>query len=126
MNSDQDVFYKNIEKGVIDQVDKVKITTTSVLALVSRLRQATVDPQILTSENISSIKLDRAYDLATEIVANGDKVVIFSTFKEPCYRLAEKLKAYNPLVSTGDQTNDVDEKRELFQNDSNTKILIAT
>lgn len=126
MNNDQSQFYKNIEKGIIDEVDKVKITTTSLLAMISRLRQATVNPQILTSENISSIKLDRATELVNEIIANGDKVVVFSTFKEPCYQLAERLKEYNPLVSTGDESNDVDEKRELFQNNPMTKILIGT
>lgn len=126
MNNDQNDFYRNIEKGIVDEVDKVKISTTSLLAMVSRLRQATVNPQILTSENISSIKLDRAVELANEIVANGDKVVIFSTFKEPCYELGQRLKEFKPLVSTGDESNDVDEKRELFQNNKDVKILIAT
>lgn len=126
MEDRQSQFYENIKQGIVDEVDKVKITTASLLAMVTRLRQVTANPGILTTEKISSIKLLRATELAEDIVNNGDKVVIFSTFKESCYDLQERLKKYNPLLSTGDQKDDVDEKREKFQNDPNTKILIAT
>lgn len=40
MGESQQKFYDNIVDGVVDEVDKVQINKTSLLALVSRLRQA--------------------------------------------------------------------------------------
>ena len=68
MKDDQLLFYRNIVDGIRDQVDKVNLNTTNLLSLVIRLRQATACPSILTSENISSAKIDRAIDLVDEII----------------------------------------------------------
>ena len=78
MNDKQHSFYDNIKEGIIQQVDKVKMSTASLLAMVTRLRQATACPSILTTENIPSSKIERASDLAKQIIENGDKVVINS------------------------------------------------
>jgi len=56
----------------------------------------------LTTEKIPGAKIERAIDLAEEIIGNGDKVVIFSTFKDTVKQLEEGLKDYKPLVCTGD------------------------
>ena len=39
------------------------MSTSSLLAMVARLRQATACPNILTTSNIPSAKIDRAVDL---------------------------------------------------------------
>lgn len=127
MNDDQKKFYENIKNGIISQVDKVKITQASLLAMVTRLRQATACPQILTSENISSAKLDQAVELSEQIIEGGNKVVIFSTFKESANQLFERLRQYNPLLCTGDVDDDlINRNIELFQNNDENKIFIAT
>ena len=127
MEDDQSIFYEKIKKGIKDQVDKIDLNTTNLLALVTRLRQATACPQILTSENISSVKIDRAIDIAEQILSNNEKVVIFSTFKETVYQLEERLKNYNPLIGTGDIKDDiVFDRMEEFQNDPNKKLFIGT
>ena len=82
MEDTQRTFYNNIKKGVKDQVDKVKLTTANLLAIVTRLRQATACPSILTTEKIASAKQDRCCDLVEQIVSSGEKVVIYSTFKQ--------------------------------------------
>ena len=38
MNDAQAIFYDNIKQGIIDQVDKVHMSTANLLAMVSRLR----------------------------------------------------------------------------------------
>lgn len=127
MDTDQEMFYKNLEKGLVTQVDKVKITTTSLLAMIARLRQATAYPQSLTSENISSAKIVRACDLADQIIQNGSKVVIFSTFKDTLIGLEANLKHYNPLTCTGDcRDEEIAEKINLFQTNPEFKIMLAT
>lgn len=127
MKDDQLLFYRNIVDGVRDQVDKVNLNTANLLSLVIRLRQATACPSILTSENISSAKIDRAIDLVDEIIENNNKVVIFSTFKETVNILSNKLSKYNPLICTGDiDQSIIDNNINSFQNDDNCKLLIAT
>lgn len=127
MEPDQAQFYENIKQGIKDQVDKVKLNTTSLLALLTRLRQATSSPSILTTEKISCAKIDRAVDLTEQIVANNEKVVIFTSFKEVTENLASLLKQYNPLVCTGDSSEEfINESKDSFQQDDIHQVFIAT
>ena len=102
MDDTQTKFYENISNSIFEEVDKVRMSDGNLLGMVVRLRQATSAPSLLTTKNIVPTKIERACDLAEEIIENGDKVVIFSSFKEPIYMLEEKLKKYNPLIGTGD------------------------
>ena len=127
MNDKQSKFYENITEGIVQQVDKVKMTTASVLAMVTRLRQATVCPSILTSENIPSSKIERATDLARQIIENGDKVIIFSTFKESLRDLEEEFKDIEHVVCHGDIDDaEINKRRNYFQNDERCKLMLAT
>lgn len=127
MDPVQAQFYDQVKKGIKDQVDKVTLTTANVLALSARLRQATVCPSILTTENIPSAKLDRCVDLVEEIVESGSKVVIFSVFKEPLYVLQKRLEKYCPLVGTGDLSDeDVSKNIDKFQTDNKYKVFLGT
>lgn len=127
MNDAQSIFYDNIKQGIIDQVDKVHMSTANLLAMVSRLRQATACPSILTTESIVSSKVDRAVDLAEQIVSSGEKVVIFSTFKETVKLLCEKLQHLNIVVGTGDNDDaEIEAAKQQFQNNDDVKVFIGT
>ena len=135
MEDAQDKFYENIKNSVKeeykqlakDDCDKIKLNTTNLLALTTRLRQATTCPSVLTSQDITSCKIDRACDLVEEIVSNGNKVVIMSTFKEPVYKLQKLLESYNPLIGTGDMKDiDVSNNIDKFQSDDKYKVFIGT
>lgn len=127
MKDDQTIFYENIKKGIKDQIDKVNLNTTNLLALSTRLRQATACPQTLTSENISSAKIDRAIELTEDLIEQGEKVIIFSTFTETVNVLGQKLIKYNPLIVTGEVPDEICwDRMEEFQNNPNKKIFIGT
>lgn len=127
MESKQEKLYREVKAGIKDQVDKVKLTRANLLALVSRLRQATACPSILTTKDIPSAKIDRCCDLVEQIVSGGEKVLIFSTFKETVNVLAERLKDYKPLVGTGDiPDNVVSDNVDKFQTNNENKCFIAT
>ena len=82
---------------------------------------------MLTSQNIQSSKILRAVDLSEQIVYNNDKVVIFSIFKETLNQLKNKLEVFNPLLCTGDYSDEeISRNIEKFQNDDSCKILLAT
>lgn len=127
MSDLQSKFYQNIVDGIFDEIDKVELKRTNILALVSRLRQATACPSILTTSSVPSVKQDRCCELVESITGNGNKVVIFSTFKQTVAELAEKLKVYNPLICTGDISDSVISANvDRFQQDPNCKVFIAT
>lgn len=127
MSDSQQKLYDEIKQGIKDQVDKVTLSTQSLLALVTRLRQATVCPNILTTNDIPSAKLDRACELVEEITSNGNKVIIFSTFKEPLNILSDRLKEYNPLLCTGDvDDTTISSNIDKFQTDDSFKVILCT
>lgn len=127
MSEAQSIFYENVKAGIAQNVDKVKLSTANVLSMVTRLRQATACPSILTSESIPSTKMDRAEDLAEQILASGYKLVIFSTFKQTVYELAERLKQYKLVIATGDQKDfEIEDAKKQFQEDPATQVFIGT
>ena len=127
MNDEHKKFYTNVKNGVKEECDKIELNTNGVLSLITRLRQATSCPSVLTTQQIQSSKLDRCLDLVEEITSNGDKVVIFSTFKEPVYLLNTLLKDYKPLIGTGDMKDEeVSHNIDLFQNNEENKVFIGT
>lgn len=120
-------FYNDVKKGVKEECDKINLNTSNLLSLVTRLRQATACPQILTTSNIRSSKLDRCVELVEDLIGKGEKVVVFSTFKESVKYLAEYLKEYDPLICTGDSSEvDISNSVDLFQKDPSKKLIIAT
>lgn len=120
-------FYEAIKAGVKEEADKIELNSSNLLALMTRLRQATVCPKILTSNQISSSKLERAAELAEDLLESGEKVLIMSNFREPAYELAEMLEEFHPLVCTGDQNEDSCTKNiQHFRNDPNFNLLIGT
>lgn len=120
-------FYNDVKKGVKEECDKINLNTSNLLSLVTRLRQATACPQILTTSNIRSSKLDRCVELTEDLICKGEKVVVFSTFKESVKYLAEYLNEYDPLICTGDSSEvDISNNVDLFQKDSSKKLIIAT
>ena len=127
MSDVQKTFYTNIENGVIEEVDKVKLKPAMIMGMIMRLRQATACPSILTIKPVPSAKIDRAKDLVEQITSEGNKVVIFSTFKETVKELEQQLLEYNPLIGTGDIEDDIISSNvDQFQSNPENKVFIGT
>lgn len=128
METAQSNFYENIKEGIVDQVDKVKMSTANLLAMVIRLRQAAECPNVLTTESIPSAKIERCIDLAKQILSDPDeKVVIFSCFKESINFIHKQLAEFNPLLCTGDIPDDIISNNvDMFQNDSEHRVIVCT
>ena len=128
MSDRQRIFYENIEKGITDEVDKVEMSNSSLLSMVIRLRQATSCPQMLTTESVLSSKIDRACELAEDIITNGHKVVIFSSFIDTVKELESRLGSkYKIVIGTGEQKDkEVSDNVDLFQDNPDVKAFIGT
>ena len=128
MNQSHIDLYNAVREGIKEELDKIQIKNNSIRALATRFRQATSCPSVLTSTPIQSNKVERALDLIEQIVENGDKVVVFSSFKAAVYDIYDKVKSkYNTLAITGDtKEEDVQSYITSFQNNPETKVLVAT
>lgn len=128
MDEKQSKFYNNVKAGIKDEVDKVVLRTSNLLAMISRLRQATECPQVLTTEDIPSAKIDRCVDLAEQILSDPqEKLVVFSMFKEPLNPLMDRLKKYNPFLCTGDVDDSVIANNiTTFQEDDEHRVMLCT
>lgn len=128
MDEKQSKFYNNVKAGIKDEVDKVVLRTSNLLAMIARLRQATECPQVLTTEDIPSAKIDRCVDLAEQILSDPqEKLVVFSMFKEPLNPLMDRLKKYNPFLCTGDVDDSVIANNiTTFQEDDEHRVMLCT
>jgi SNF2 family DNA or RNA helicase len=124
---DQRKFYEAIKEGVKEEADKVELKTSSLLALTTRLRQASACPSILTTQPVSSCKVDRCVELIQELISQGEKVVVLSVFKETLNELAAKLGEFRFSINTGDVPDSVVASNVArFQDDPNEQVFIGT
>lgn len=127
MEDAQQKFYEAIKEGVKEEADKIDLKSGNLLALTTRLRQATACPNVLTTQNIESAKVERAFELIEEITAQGEKVVVFSMFKEPLYQLATKLEGFRFSVNTGDTSDfELSNNVDRFQDDPNEQVFLGS
>lgn len=128
MYDDQKRLYDEVRQGIAKELDKLenKPTIIQELSMCIRLRQITAYPGMLSSRVDKSAKLDRLYELIEDIIKQGDKVVVFSTFKETAKKIYQDILSYNPILCTGDQSDiEIDKNKKLFDLPEN-KVLIAT
>ena len=135
MSDEQRELYEKVKKRVKDDTLKFRVMSANdlrrnknaLLAIITRLRQATACPKAISTDNIVSSKLERAQDLVEELLSQNEKVCVFSTFKDSIYELADMLKPYHPLIATGDQKEqEIEQAKYEFQNNPDEKILLAT
>ena len=124
---DQRKFYEAIKEGVKEEADKIELKTSSLLALTTRLRQASACPSILTTQVVSSCKVDRCVELIQELTSQGEKVVVLSVFKETLNELAAKLEGFRFSINTGDVPDPVVAGNVArFQDDPKEQVFIGT
>lgn len=126
MTSKQEQVYKEVSADVQLNIDKIKASNNPLAELI-RLRQATGYTGILSNIVAESAKLDRMEELVKEATDNGKKCVIFSNWTQITGPAAERLKAYRPIVLTG-ETKDADRQFlvQQFQEVDNVKVAIGT
>ena len=124
---DQRKFYEAIKEGVKEEADKIELKTSSLLALTTRLRQATACPSLLTTQNVSNCKIDRCIELIQELTSQGEKVVVLSVFKETINELTTKLDEFRYSINTGDVPDAiVADNVARFQDDPKEQVFIGT
>ncbi|MFW6130244.1 MAG: SNF2-related protein [Atribacterota bacterium] len=126
MTSKQRQIYNEVQSSIIQNIDKVK-TSPNPLSTLTRLRQATTNPAILSSKINKNPKFERIKEIVEERSENNDKVIVFSNWTKVIDPLYEELKAegYNPAIITGDIKNRQEQVNKFQQNDS-CKVIVGT
>lgn len=120
-------FYEAIKQGVKEEADKIELKSANLLALTTRLRQATACPSLLTTQNVESTKVTRCLEYIDELVSQGEKVVVLSVFKETINDLATKLGKFRFSINTGDHSDAVvADNVSRFQEDPREQVFIGT
>jgi SNF2 family DNA or RNA helicase len=120
-------FYEAIKEGVKEEADKIELKSANLLALTTRLRQATACPSLLTTQKVPSCKVDRCVELIQELTSQGEKVVVLSVFKETINDLATKLDQFRFSVNTGDVPDAIVANNvSRFQDDPKEQVFIGT
>ena len=126
MTPKQNQIYKEVYNGVMSDLQKIKFSNNP-LSMMIRLRQATGWTGIISDTIQESAKMERMIELVQEIVASGQKAIIFSNWESMTEVAKEKLKSYNPSYITGATKADERMKEvERFQNDDKCKVIIGT
>lgn len=126
MTPKQSQIYKEVYNGVMSELQKIKFSNNP-LSMMIRLRQATGWTGIISNTVQESAKMERMIELVQEIVASGQKAIIFSNWESMTEVAREKLKSYNPAYITGATKADERMKEvERFQNDDKCKVIIGT
>lgn len=126
MTPKQNQIYKEVYNGVLSDLQKIKFSNNP-LSMMIRLRQATGWTGIISNTVQESAKMERMIELVQEIVASGQKAIIFSNWESMTEVAREKLKSYHSAYITGATKADERMKEvERFQTDSNCKVIIGT
>ena len=129
MSNEQRQVYESVESGIATELDLLdhKPTIMEEITINMRLRQVTAYPGAVSSSTTKSAKLDRLCELVSDIVSQGDKVVVFGTFKSAMKEAYNRLKEYNPVICTGDNTDsEINASKKIFEQDDKCKVFVAT
>lgn len=127
MTTSQTKIYNSILEDLRQNIDKVKLSPNPLTMLI-RLRQATGEPSMLSSEAKGNPKFDRMLELVEDIVAEGKKCIVFSNWTavlNPAYELLVQ-KGYQPALYTGDNKDTREDDKLRFKTDKNCKVICGT
>ena len=122
-DSEQSVFNQIIgqEDFNLDKINEPMETA----AIITRMRQATVAPELLTTKITSSTKFDRLNDILEEARINGQKVLVFCPFTEALKLGLKYCNEYKPKLVCGGMGQDVQRIVDEHENTSGFSVLFA-
>lgn len=122
-NDEQKVFNQII--GVEEfKLDKISVPYDAG-ALLTRIRQASVAGELLSSKCKTSTKFNRLNDILEEARQNGQKVLVFCPFTEALRLGLEYCKEYNPKLVCGGMGSKVQEIVDEHENTNGFSVLFA-
>jgi len=131
LTGEQLSLYEKTKKGILERIDgkgnKEEKRIENPLELINRLRQLTTHPQTFHPTLTANAKSNRVLELITEKIENGEKVIVFSYWKEPILHLSKLLHTFKPAIVTGDFPSSHRQKQvTLFQENKDCQVILGT
>lgn len=124
LNKDeQNVFDQIIGKAAF-KLDKIE-EPNEIVAIITRMRQATVASELLTSKKITSTKFERLNDILEEAQLNNQKVLVFCPFTKALELGLEYCKKYHPKIVKGGMGAGIQKVVDEHENTEGFSILFA-
>ena len=132
MSDEQYTFYRDLlEKervGVMDLLGSrgLERSRVSILAAITRLRQAACHPAMVGGDNVPSSKIDLFLDLVDELIAEGHRALVFSSFTKFLALVQEAMqeRGYSYQYLDG-RTRDRGVRVKAFQDGDDPLFLIS-
>lgn len=126
MSDEQWNIYNKVKQNIIENRDKIVLNPNPLTEFI-RLRQATSNPELLFKCK-EGIKFKYIKRLLEECVDNGEKMLIYSNWREvilPLYEQLKKLK-FNPALLVGDMGSQTMEEKRKLNEDKTCKVMLGT
>lgn len=117
---------------MVELADGQSLSAPGTLAALIRLRQLNLDPRIIGVDAGSSktdFFLDTLDSMGIDKVSNGQKLVVFSTFREYIFRLERLLRERDikfRSIHGGKSQDERNEAQFTFQNNPEVPIILGT
>lgn len=125
LNDNEQKVFKEITEDVdYGYIDKIE-PPMEMVAVITRMRQATVAAELLTTKKVGSTKFDRLNDILEEAKLNNQKVLVFCPFTQALELGLEYCKEYNPKLVKGGMGVKVQEIVDRHENTEGFSVLFA-
>lgn len=121
---EQDVFNAVVGSGNIMLLDKIE-PPMDMLAVITRMRQCAITPELLSSKVTKSTKFDRLNDILDEARFNGQKVLVFCPFTQAIEIGAKYCEEYHPKIIKGGMGAKVQETIDEHENTEGFSCIFA-
>ncbi len=124
----QRAIYNRMHKEAMTIIEDELVAAPVVIAQITRLRQIAVSPQLINEEAEGSAKIDALLEMLENNMGEH-KIAVFSQFRKAIELVGSKLteKGIKWVSVTGAISHDDRQANtEAFQNDPDTRIMLAT
>lgn len=121
---EQDVFNAVVGSGNVMLLDKIE-PPMDMLAVITRMRQCAITPELLSSKVTKSTKFDRLNDILDEARFNGQKVLVFCPFTQAIEIGAKYCEEYHPKIIKGGMGAKVQETIDEHENTEGFSCIFA-
>ena len=122
---EQSVFDAVIGNGNLALLDKLDEPPLDILAVITRMRQATVAGELLSSKVKTSTKFNRLNDILDEARFNNQKVLVFCPFTEALKLGLNYCAEYKPKLVIGGMGAKVQEVIDEHENTDGFSCIFA-
>ena len=125
MSKEEEKLYNEIVTATKQECDKIK-NPTQILPKLIRMRQVCCHTGLVSTKIVKSSKFERLRDILEEARANGEKVLVFSMFRELIELAVEEFKEFNPLHIWGNMNKlELEEQKHIFQDGEDFNVLFG-